>query len=219
LENIVVTGATIGAGPTKCPACGRGVFAGNGIQVWNVELSNNGQNGLSGTQNTTTPWLIVDSQIIGNGSPAELGYASGGVKGVNPYTILDSYVADNIGSGIWCDVGCVGGTWVVEGNTVEDNSRNGILYEISDAGATIEDNVVDGNNTSDGAFSGIQLNSSGNATVEDNTSTQNSGSQVRVNPSGRKGSTVINDSIVDNTVSGGKIVGCTLTGVTCSGNS
>ena len=218
LENIVVSGASIGPGPTQCPACGRGVFASNGIQLWNVELTGNGQNGLSGSQNTSTPWLIVDSQIVGNGSVAELGYTSGGVKGVNPYTILDSYVADNIGSGIWCDVGCVGGTWTVEGNTVEGNTRNGILYEISDAGATIEDNFVEGNNTSGGAFSGIKLEASGNATVENNTSAQNLSSQIRVDSSGRKGSIVENDSIIDNTVDGGRIIGCTLSGVSCSGN-
>ncbi len=218
LENIVVSGASIGPGAAQCPACGRGVFAGDGIQLWNVELTGNGQNGIAGSQNTETPWLIVDSQIVDNGSTSELGYASGGIKGVNPYTILNSYVADNIGSGIWCDVGCLGGNWTVEGNTVTGNTRDGILYEISDAGATIEDNDVEGNNTSDGAFAGIELSSSGNATVEDNTSAQNTDTQIRVTASGRDGATVENDQITDNTVAGGRIVGCTLTGVTCSGN-
>ncbi len=61
--------------------------------------------------------------------------SSGGIKGSYAYTILNSYVANNIGSGIWCDVGCLGGTWTVEGNTVVDNTAGGIRYEISDAGA------------------------------------------------------------------------------------
>src|SRR5579872_2435985 len=161
LENIVVSGATLGSSRKSCPACGRGIFAGDGIQLWNVELTENAQNGMSGSQNTATPWLIVDSQIVDNGDTAELGYASGGIKGVNPYTILNSYVADNLGSGIWCDVGCLGGTWIVEGNTVVGNSRDGIRYEISEAGATIEGNDVEGNNTSAGSFSGIHIASSG----------------------------------------------------------
>ena len=55
----------------------------------------------------------------------EIGFSSGGIKGSNAFTILNSYVADNIGSGIWCDVGCRGGTWTVEGNTVISNTREG----------------------------------------------------------------------------------------------
>ena len=218
LENIVVSGAQLQTGRNQCPACGRGVFAGDGIQLWNVELTGNAQNGLSGSQNTSTPWLIVDSQIIGNGDTAELGYAAGGIKGVNPYTILNSYVADNIGSGIWCDVGCLGGTWVVEGNTVVGDTRDGIRYEISESGATIEYNDVEGNNTSAGSFSGIHLASSGNANVGHNTSLANFGSQIKVENSGRQNSGVTNDSIIDNTVNGGKVVGCNISGVTCSGN-
>jgi parallel beta-helix repeat protein len=218
LENIVVSGATLGSSPTKCPACGRGIFAGDAIQLWNVELTANAQNGMSGSQNTSDPWLIVDSQIIGNGDTAELGYASGGIKGTNPYTILNSYVADNIGSGIWCDVGCIGGTWVVEGNTVIGNTRDGIRYEVSAAGATIEGNDVEGNNTSSGAFSGIQLAASDNATVQNNVSVGNTGSQIRVSGTGRKKAPLVNDSIIGNSVNGGKVIGCNLAGVTCSGN-
>ncbi len=147
-ENLMIEGATLNGSKEQCTSCGRGIWGGNALRVFNVFFSGNQQAGIAGSSGTTTPWLIVGSQFVDNGNAAEVGFSSGGIKGSNAYTILNSYVANNIGSGIWCDVGCIGGTWTVEGNTVLDNSAGGIRYEISDAGALIRGNVVEGNDVS-----------------------------------------------------------------------
>ena len=69
-------------------------------RVFNVDFAGNQQAGIAGSQSTVTPWLIVGSQFVGNGSYSEVGFSSAGIKGTNAYTILNSYVADNIGTGI-----------------------------------------------------------------------------------------------------------------------
>lgn len=219
LENLVVENARLStSGP--CNSCGRGVWGGDGLRAWDVMLLGNAQNGLSGTSDTTTaPWLIVGSQIVGNGSASELGHSSGGIKGTNAYTILNSYVSDNIGQGIWCDVGCTNGTWTVEGNTVLGNTQGGVRYEISDSGAVITGNLVEDNNTSNvPGLGGIEIASSGNALVQDNTAIGNGRAEIRISAGGRRGSVVVDDVIEDNAVAGGRVVGCTLSGVICTGN-
>jgi hypothetical protein len=212
-EYLLIKGAGIGAGPKTCPACGRGIWGGEGLRAWDVVLENNGQAGIGGGQNTAShPWLIVNSQFIDNGSTAELGYASGGIKGSSGFTILNSSAVDNIGQGIWCDVGCIGGTWTVEGNTVTGNTSGGIRYEISNAGAVIENNLVENNNTSDQAgLGGIQIASSGNATVENNIALMNQRADIIMSKGRSPG---LSDVLV-HANDAGVLVGCSLSGVSC----
>jgi hypothetical protein len=219
-ENLIIEGAQLNGSKSQCTSCGRGIWGGNAMRVFNVEFTGNQQAGIAGSEGTTTPWLIVGSQFIGNGSLTEVGFSSGGIKGSNAYTILNSYVADNIGSGIWCDVGCLGGTWTVEGNTVVGNSAGGIRYEISDAGALIRGNVVAENNVSGKqGLAGIEIASSGNAVVENNLLIDNVNAAILVNGSGRHGSIVTNDLIRNNSTEGGNVQGCDRAGVTCEGNT
>lgn len=219
-ENLVIEGARLNGPKTQCTYCGRGIWGGNALKVFNVEFLANQQAGIAGSEGTTTPWLIVDSQFIGNGDASEVGFSSGGIKGSNAYTILNSYVADNVGSGIWCDVGCRGGTWTVEGNTVIGNTAGGIRYEISDAGALISGNVVAENNISaKQGLAGIEIASSGNAVVEHNLLIDNLNAAILVGGNGRRGSEVINDLIENNDTQGRGVQGCDRAGVTCQGNS
>ena len=219
-ENLVIEGARLNGSKTQCTYCGRGIWGGNALRVFNVDFTGNQQAGIAGSEGTTTPWLIVGSQFIGNGSESEVGFSSGGIKGSNAFTILNSYVADNIGSGIWCDVGCRGGTWTVEGNTVISNSAGGIRYEISDAGAMITGNVVAENNVSGKqGLAGIEIASSGNAVVEHNVLVDNVNAAILVGGNGRHGSEVINDLIQDNNTEGTGVQGCDRAGVTCLDNS
>jgi parallel beta-helix repeat protein len=214
-ENLVVEGAQ---SPGKsCGVCGRGIWGGDNMKVFNVEAADNAVNGIAGGLNTYEPWTIVGSQLVDNGSLWAVGFSSGGVKASNSYTILNSYVVNNIGQGIWCDVGCLGGTWTVEGNTVTGNSDGGIRYEISDVGAIISGNLVQSNNTSDQTgLGGITVASSGNATVANNTVTDNGWGQIVFGGNGRNGAVRVNDIAQNNTVSGlGQIRGCQFPGVTC----
>ncbi|MGH9207517.1 MAG: right-handed parallel beta-helix repeat-containing protein, partial [Acidimicrobiales bacterium] len=179
-ENLVVSGAT-SPGRAACATCGRGIWGGDRMQVFNVEASHNTQDGIGGGDNVTQGWLIVDSQLVANGS-ADQGFAAAGVKSAKSYTLLNSYVADNMGAGAWCDVGCRGDTWTVEGNVVKDNASGGIRYEISSAGALIKDNQISGNNTADNpGGAGIEVVSSANAMVQANTiHTTNGCAAIRV---------------------------------------
>lgn len=56
--------------------------------------------------------------------------------------LLNNWVHDNAGNGMWCDIGSVNVTF--DGNTIINNAFEGIKYEISTI-ATIRNNVVNGN--------------------------------------------------------------------------
>ena len=190
------------------------------MQVFNVDATNNAQDGIGGGANITHGWLIVDSQLVHNGSPSQ-GFAAAGVKSSRVYTLLDSYVADNIGTGAWCDVGCLGGTWTIEGNTITANTAGGIRYEISDAGALIADNTVTGNDTSHGpGGAGIEIASSGHALVTNNTLDANNGPAIWIsNGTNRARNAFGPNQITNNTTNGAAIIGCTQTAQTCTLNA
>ena len=213
-EYVTVQGATGGGGPTVCSQCGRGIWGGDAMRVWDSTFRNNAGDGIAGGQNTAQhPWLIVGSTFSSNGSTPFLGVEAGGVKASSAFTILNSTASNNIGEGIWCDVGCTGGTWTVEGDTVTGNTGGGIRYEISNAGAVIEDNLVETNDTSNRAgLGGIQIASSGNATVENNTVLSNQRADVIMTNGRAPG--LSNVLVHGNNAS--MLVGCSLKGVSCS---
>jgi hypothetical protein len=215
IEYLEIDNASGGSGPTLCgKGCGRAISGGNGMQIFDSVFQHNGSDGIAGSgSTTTTPWLIVGSTFNANGSTPFLNVESGGIKGSNGFTILNSTATNNVGQGIWCDAGCLNGTWIVEGNTVTGNTQGGIRYEISNAGAVIEQNMVENNNTSDASgFGGIQIASSGNATIENNTALQNLVADVRFT-SGR--SPGLSNDVEKNNAAGAVILGCTRPGVTC----
>ena len=76
----------------------------------------------------------------------------------NP-TVRDNVFADNHGTGYWCDLGCTNG--VITGNTVVNNSNNGIYWEVSSR-ATISDNQIDGNGR------GVKVSGSDHVTITGN---------------------------------------------------
>jgi parallel beta-helix repeat protein len=215
-EYLEIDNASGGGGPTLCgKSCGRGILGGDGLRVWDSTFKHNASDGIAGSgTTTTTPWLIVGSTFDSNGSTPFVGVESGGIKGSQAFTILNSTAINNVGQGIWCDVGCIGGTWTVEGNTVTNNTQGGIRYEISNAGAVIENNFVENNDTSNTAgLGGIQLASSGNATVENNTALQNDTADIRMT-SGR--SPGLSNDVVKGNAAGAVLAGCNRPGVTCS---
>jgi parallel beta-helix repeat protein len=192
-----------------------------GIQVFNVLFQGNQGNGMRYPGKTAPSYLIVGSQFIDNGSQVLVGDSSGGFKSTGFGTVLNSYFANNVGQGVWCDVGCDGGTWTIEGNTVVGNSQGGIRYEISDGGALIKDNIVKDNS----GLGGIQIVSSGNATVVGNVAQGNQPGDIDVAASSGRGNRfhqglgVRENVVIQSNTTGTPVNGCDQSGVTCSGNT
>src|SRR5215217_375100 len=106
--------------------------------------------------------------------PNFLGFTGSGLKAINEVEVKNSYIHDNQGNGLWCDVFCrdseshPNGYWVLD-NLIVNNGRAGIRFEqvgdVADAGeALIENNEVHGNST--GAVrGGVSLHDAQNALV------------------------------------------------------
>jgi Right handed beta helix region len=109
--------------------------------------------------------------------PNFLGFTGSGLKAINEVEVRNSYIHDNQGNGLWCDVYChdseshLNGFWVHD-NLVVDNGRAGIRFEevgdVADSGeALIENNEVHGNST--GAVrGGVSIHDAQNAVVRNN---------------------------------------------------
>jgi hypothetical protein len=221
IENAQTTTKQL-TGACNCrPTQGLGIIAAMGIEVFNVLFQGNQGDGMRYPGDTSPTYLIVGSQFIDNGSQPLVGDSSGGFKSTGFGTILNSFFANNIGQGIWCDVGCTGGTWTVEGNWVIYNTQGGIRYEIADGGAQIEGNAVKDN----AGLGGIQIVSSGNATVEYNDAEGNQPGDIGVASSNERGNRnnpnlgVREDDVVENNLTATPVGGCDQSGVTCTANT
>ena len=204
LADLSVTGAV---GNKSCkPECGKGIRPGQYTLIENVRTHHNFALGIS----AGGPGVVIrNSEIDHNGNAALYGCCAGGVKGVRSYLIENSYVHDNIGNGIWCDVGCVGPEWQVLNNVSTDNTLGGIRYEISgeDTSALIRGNTVQRNNLrGKGGRGGIEINASRNVVVEYNTLGDNVGPGVIVN--GTRPPGVANIMIRYNVLNGDSISKC-----------
>jgi parallel beta-helix repeat protein len=150
---------------------GEGVKVGNEGQVLNNYIHDNGQLGLAVNQ-TTTAVLVQNNEIARNNwAGFRISFEAGGAKFgyVVGLTAQGNYVHDNVGIGIWFDGGSRG--IVVENNTIENNAKNGISYEVSQTG-TIQSNVITGNGFGTSwewmGGTGIQINESDHVVVADN---------------------------------------------------
>lgn len=135
------------------------------------DLRGGGQLGVKGGGAGVRDLTIQGNRIRGNNTEGfESGWESGGIKLTNATSpvIVDNEISDNLGPGIWCDIDCTDA--VITGNRVHDNSRAGIMFEISD-GATIADNIVGDNGwgfATWGWGAGILVSSASGAVVRDN---------------------------------------------------
>jgi hypothetical protein len=170
-------------------------------------------------------------------NPNALGHIGSGIKGINEFNIQYSYVHDNQGNGIWCDVYCTDATSALFSsfhanyNLVVNNGRAGIRWErIGDFGgasqansgeAIIENNELHGNGT--GTTRGaIDIRDAQDALVQNNYFGGNSGGlAIRATDSGRSDRPDLdNIDIVNNKLNGEQVKGCELPDniVFCSGN-
>jgi hypothetical protein len=170
-------------------------------------------------------------------NPNALGFIGSGIKGINEFNIQYSYVHDNQGNGIWCDVYCTDQTsaqfssFHAKFNLVVNNGRAGIRWErIGDFGgashansgeAIIENNELYGNgkDTTRGA---IDIRDAQDATVQNNYFRSNWGAPaIRATDSGRSDRPDLdNIDIVNNILNREQLKGCELPDniVFCLGN-
>ena len=170
-------------------------------------------------------------------NPNALGHIGSGIKGINEFNIQYSYVHDNQGNGIWCDVYCTDQTSALFGsfhanfNLVVNNGRAGIRWErIGDFGgasqansgeAIIENNELHGNGQ-DATRGAIDIRDAQDALVRNNYFGTNSGAPaIRATDSGRSDRPDLdNIDIVNNILNREQVKGCELPDniVFCSGN-
>ena len=176
-----------------------------GASLLDSDLERGGQLGVQAGGSGTRDLTIEGNKILDNNTegfaPA---WEAGGLKagvGVG-LRVTDNIVSGNDGAGIWCDVDCKDVT--IARNRVSDNSRQGVMFEISD-GAVIEDNVVWDNGwgfATWGWGSGILISTATDAIVRRNTVAWNADgisvvSQIRDRPAGDE---VTGVQVTDNTV-------------------
>ena len=159
-----------------------------------------------------------------------LGFTGSGLKAVTEVEVRNSYIHDNQGNGLWCDVFCrhsdshPNDFWVHE-NLIVNNGRAGIRFEqvgdVTDAGkALIENNEVHGNSP-DAVRGGISVRDAQNATIQYNHFGAATIAGVTYPPNSRNVAIVASDSgrtdrpdlfnirIVNNILNGEVLKGCT----------
>jgi hypothetical protein len=211
IKRMDISGA-VGSEACK-PSCGRGLAPGHDTLIAWVRSHHNAITGIGGSEGGL---LIMESELDHNGGDHFVGCCASGVKTGTAFTIIDSHIHDNVGVGVWCDMGCSGSTFEVFGNVIVNNSMGGVRYEISSVPAVIARNQVQSNNLAEaGGHGGIEINSSRNVTVQANTLGGNKGPGVIAN--GNRSPGIGNVDVLSNVMRGDEVAGCG-DGVSCSGN-
>ena len=176
--------------------------------------------------------LIDGVELDHNGSEEHLGSGAAGMKFARGHGVVvrNSYIHDNIGNGVWCDVQC--GDYTVVDNRIVFNSRKGVHYEKSGesdeevlfvGSAYIARNIIQNNGWGmrEHGDAGIRGNSSKNMLIVDNIFGGNVFKNgIKISQDGRlsgdrHGWIVSNVVIRRNTMNGDEIKGCDLSGVSC----
>jgi len=219
IRGIAISG---GQGTDACkPTCGRGVHGGHNLTLENVRLYNNANQGAGGQHSGL---LIRNSRLDHNGSPdfyLESSTASAaGVKSVNSFKVLNSYIHDNAWQGVWCDLEC--NTFEVRNSRLINNGKSGVMYEISSGPTVVEGNVIQGNGATaqelDRRPAGLIVSSSSNLDAYGNTFGGNVGAGFRA-AQGNRGYTLTNILFHDNQLNDDSKIGCDRPGVSCKNNN
>jgi hypothetical protein len=161
--------------------------------------------------------------------PNFLGFTGSGLKAINEVEVKNSYIHDNQGNGLWCDVFChdsdshLNGFWVHE-NLIVNNGRAGIRFErvgdVADAGEALIENNELHQNSLELSRGGIDIRDAQNALVRNNVFGAKSiadvaylpnasGVAIRATDSGRLDRPdLLNVDIVGNVLNGEVIQGC-----------
>jgi parallel beta-helix repeat protein len=125
---------------------GIGIRIGDRWQVRTCRVHDNGQLGLAkgGTGSLVEGCDIYHNKTV----PFKIGFAGGALKFSKSKDLIfqNNAVHDNLGNGVWLDIDNIG--YQVRGNTVYNNSSQGIFVEIS-YGGKVYGNKVYGNGFSE----------------------------------------------------------------------
>jgi hypothetical protein len=242
LEWVKIVGGTGQYAVDGSPVAGTGSglamgMASNTSSLYAVHITGSDAAGITNARGTFDSIELDDTTQDAN----FLGFTGSGLKAINEVEVKNSYIHDNQGNGLWCDVFChdsvdhLNGFWVHE-NLVVNNDRAGIRFErvgdVADAGeALIENNEVHGNSRKL-SRGGIDIRDAQNALVRNNVfgaktiagvayPRNRDRMAIRATDSGRSDRPdLFNVDIVGNVLNGEVIKGCEKpdTIVECSGN-
>jgi Right handed beta helix region len=232
LEWVKIIGGTGEYASDGSPIAGTGSglamgMASNTSSLYAVHITGSDAAGITNAHGTFERIELDDTTQDAN----FLGFTGSGLKAINEVEVKNSYIHDNQGNGLWCDVFChdseshLNGFWVHE-NLVVNNGRAGIRFErvgeVADAGeALIENNQIH-QNSLELARGGIDIRDAQNALVRNNVFGQAiiaevaylpnaSGVAIRASDSSRSDRPdLFNVDIVDNVLNGELIKGCEL---------
>ncbi len=233
LEWVKVVGGTGEYAADGSPVAGTGSglamgIASNTSSLYAVHIPGSDAAGITNARGTFDSIELDDTTQ----DPNFLDFTGSGLKAINEVEVRNSYIHDNQGNGLWCDVFChdsadhPNGFWVHE-NLVVNNGWAGIRFEqvgdVADAGeALLENNQVLGNSA--GAVrGGVSIHDAQNALVRNNVffattiadvayPPNSEGVAIRATDSGRSDRPdLFNVDIVDNVLNGEVIKGCELT--------
>ena len=232
LEWVKIVGGTGEYSSDGSPVAGTGSglamgMASNTSSLYAVHITGSDAAGITNAHGTFERIELDDTTQDRN----FLGFTGSGLKAINEVEVKNSYIHDNQGNGLWCDVFCQdsddhsNGFWVHE-NLVVNNGRAGIRFErvgdVADAGeALIENNEVHGNSP-DAARGGISVRDAQNATIHNNRFGAATIAGVAYSPNSRNVAINASDSgrtdrpdlfnidIADNILNGEVIKGCEL---------
>lgn len=136
---------------------------GYGIHVtgsgWTLRGNTISVNGHMGVGGGGVKNLLVEGNTINDNNYARInpGFESGGVKMAASRAVryLRNQVANNYGTGLWCDIDCVDVLYA--GNTVSGNSGVGIFHEISYHAVVRHNTSLDNGTVQNGWLFGSQI--------------------------------------------------------------
>jgi hypothetical protein len=222
------TGQYSGGSPIAGTGSGLAMgMASNTSSLFAVHITGSDAAGITNAHGTFDSIELDDTSQ----DPNFVGFTGSGLKAINEVEVRNSYIHDNQGNGIWCDVFCrdseshLNGFWVHD-NLVVNNGRAGIRFErvgdVADAGeALIENNEIH-QNSLELSRGGIDIRDAQNALVRNNVFGAKtiadvaylpnaSGVAIRATDSGRSDRPdLFNVDIVDNVLNGEVIEGCEL---------
>ena len=217
------------------PNCGKAFrIGGSSLTLQSIDCHDNGQACVAGGGGAELIATDIDCFNNGNAysmtpafrSAACIKRAAVDSSGGNT-TVTNSYIHDNAWAGIWCDF-CKYGLFDIENNFILNNGADGIQWEMSggwtsEDRAVIRNNVIGGNNNLESASfrGGIGISTANDIVVSGNTFNVNLVAGVNIifsasrNPPRPDSRGVV---VQNNTLNGGPIMGCALSGVSCTDN-
>ena len=144
---VPLRGRRLHRGQAGSGVCYAGGASSSQSQLYAVRIANNEGAGVSNFHGTF--WR---SELTNNTTnPGALGFIGSGLKAVDEVWVVESYVHDTQGNGIWCDEECndttanPGGKFVVNENLIVNNGRDGVRWEKVGDEATAGEARVYGN--------------------------------------------------------------------------